>query len=94
MKKANVKKLQELSAKIGQALAALQDVYPADENILVDIKDEEQETFDARSEKWQEGDTGIQLRENIDSLETASDALADAISSVDDCLDALRPILE
>jgi hypothetical protein len=62
MTKAQIKALAEASAKVAEG-----------KTIIEDIMNEHQEDFDAKPEKWQEGEKGAALQEIIDGLQECVD---------------------
>lgn len=53
---------------------------------LEGIRDQAQEDFDEKSDKWKEGDTGVAMEGRINSLNDAIDVLESAESSLDEAI--------
>ena len=51
---------------------------------LSEIKDKAEETFDNRSEKWQESDAGITYGERINYMENALSNLESVLENLED----------
>ena len=51
------------------------------------IRDEMQNTYDNRSEKWREGDAGNQMQADIENLEEISSALEELVEKIEDLFD-------
>ena len=52
--------------------------------IIEGIRDDMQDTYDNRSEKWQEGDAGNQMQADIENLEEISSALEELVQKIDE----------
>lgn len=46
------------------------------------LASEMQDTYDSRSERWQESETGEEYQETIDALEEASQSVGDAVDTL------------
>ena len=55
--------------------------------LIGEIRDAEQEKFDSRSEKWQEGDKGQEAQTNIDELDSLAGDLQEIAVRVDSTFD-------
>lgn len=51
---------------------------------LTEMAEEAQDTFDNRSEKWQESEKGDEFQEKISALEDAANSVGDAIDYLAD----------
>lgn len=77
MNKTNVKEL-------GKAIALLEEAAASVHAVL----DDEQDTFDGRSEKWQESEAGELAQEVLDALQTQIDAIEEAAGELSGAINA------
>lgn len=65
-------------------LGKIKDKLEALQAELTEMAEEAQETFDNRSEKWQESEKGDEYQERISALEDAANSVGDAIDYIAD----------
>lgn len=92
-------KTSRIVSEANTALAALE--YEANEareeahSVLDDLVNEAQTYFDERSDKWQEGDAGLEYQSWISSIENARDQLGDEIHlSVGEDIDTFDDLID
>lgn len=65
-------------------LGKIKDKLEALQAELTEMAEEAQDTFDNRSEKWQESEKGDEFQEKISALEDAANSVGDAIDYIAD----------
>ena len=65
-------------------LGKIKDKLEALQAELTEMAEEAQDTFDNRSEKWQESEKGDEFQEKISALEDAANSVGDAIDYLAD----------
>lgn len=65
-------------------LGKIKDKLEALQAGLTEMAEEAQDTFDNRSEKWQESEKGDEFQEKISALEDAANSVGDAIDYIAD----------
>jgi hypothetical protein len=71
----NKKELQKAIAFVGEA-----------RSIVEQIRDDEQNTFDEKSDTWKESDKGSEFEANIETLSEAVQSLEDADTHLEDAM--------
>ncbi len=91
MKKSNEKTLAEVKA----ALEEIHSRLDGEELVkpLTDVLEDEQEAFDAKSDKWKEGEKGEEAQGALNDMQAAIDALEQATQYVSEALDAVNSVL-
>ena len=69
-----------MSKKIQKILGKLEEIHKE----LEILQEEMQDTYDNRSERWQESEKGEEYMEQIDALEDAASSVRDAIDYLSD----------
>lgn len=91
MKKSNVNEIEKAWNKVAEARGLIEYARDAVEYVLND----EQEIFDNRSEKWQEGERGQEAQELLNNLETVLEALNNVFDNdTDEVVGILSDIVE
>ena len=57
-------------------------------NLLDEVREDAQATFDKRSEKWQDGEKGQEVQSDIEELEEMISELQDVTKRVDEFFEA------
>lgn len=68
-------------------MSKLGKIYDKIEAIKIDLEEmaeKNQETFDSRSDKWQESEKADEMQEKIDALTNAAESLNDAMEYIQD----------
>lgn len=71
MKKSNLKKLNNLIGKLEEIKAAVET-----------IRDDEQESFDSKSDNWRDGEKGEEAQEQLNTLEEIVTGLESAFDGM------------
>lgn len=65
-------------------MASARELMEESRCIVEDIMNEEQESFDNKSEKWQEGEKGEEAQEIINNLESAIESIGSCEESCEE----------
>lgn len=64
--------------KVEKLRSKLEEIQEEIDNLASEMQD----TYDNRSERWQESETGEEYQEKIDALEEASQSVGDAVDTL------------
>jgi hypothetical protein len=88
MNKAKIKRIESLIVRLEEIANEMSDQSWVDDEI-----DALQESFDNKSEKWQEGDKGSEAQEVIDRLDAARDLIRELSDAAEEASNSLRDAL-
>lgn len=82
-------KTRDALTEAANSLTAAKEETEKAHKLVSDEVDDHRSEIDSRSERWQEGDTGLAVAEWVDAMEAMSDALDNAGDDLDTTIEAL-----
>lgn len=89
MKAATSKRIEALMLRLEEIYGELNEC----QSQLESDRDEMQEAFDSKSERWQESDKGSEAQEVLNYLDSAVDELREVCDTAENCANNLRDAL-
>jgi len=88
---------KERRKNLGEAISLLcsaQESIERAKEIVEDVRDEEQESYDNLPESLQESERGEAMQENIDNLESVSGELDDIFDNVETQIEEIQNVID